>query len=228
MKSSDVTLKWLFICPPLSTNPTTTKPCVSITICYQQVATASATEWKTPAQSLRRYPTGEHTVSLKARRLGSRVETCLPTWLSCSSFHKDSSHWQGNTRLSQERFFEHQLAFSSVSLEGDLPSLVKFLIFWCFCRDGPLKTSLKKWGKEKFIAWENLQEASILSLLSEIRKPGRFIHEHARTKIPLGFNSGRCCGQRESLVQFLPPWQWGPCCLREGLCCWQLLLCFQS
>lgn len=138
MKSSDVTLKWLFICPPLSTNPTTTKPCVSITICYQQVATASSTEWKTPAQSLRRYPAGEHTVSLKARRLGSRVETCLPTWLSCSSFHKDSSHWQGNTRLSQERYFEHQLAFSSVSLEGDLPSLVKFLIFWCFCRDGPL------------------------------------------------------------------------------------------
>lgn len=37
-------------------------------------------------------------------------------------------------------------------------------------------------GKEKFIVWENLQEKSILSLLSEIRKPGRFIHEHAKKK----------------------------------------------
>lgn len=71
---------------------------------------------------------------------------------------------------------------------------------------------LWKSGKEKIIVWENLQEASILSLLSVIRKPGRFIHEHAKKKkkIPLGFNAGRCCGQREPLVQFLPLGQWGP------------------
>lgn len=123
-------------------------------ICYQQVATASETEWKTPAQSLCRDSSGEHTGSVKGRGLGSRLETCLPTWLSCSPFHRDSSHRQGNTRLSQERFFEPQLVFSSVSLAGDLPSLVKFLIFWCFCHDGPLKTSVKKWQRKIYCLGE--------------------------------------------------------------------------